>query len=114
MMARDWKAMAHDVVQKGATLYKASPKVLGAFGELATAATADGALTKKTKELMAVAISIVDRCEPCVAYHTQAAIKAGAGREEFVETVNVAIEMGGGPATVYGARALEAFDVLSA
>ena len=84
-----------------------------AFGSLASAATKDGALDKKTKELMAIAISISIRCEGCIAYHTHNAFKAGASREEMLETINVAIEMGGGPSTVYGAKALEAYDEFS-
>ena len=39
---------------------------------------------------------------------------AGASEAEFLEAVNVAIEMGGGPATVYGGEAVEAFAALSA
>ena len=81
-----------------------------AFGSLAGAATKDGALDKKTKELMAISISICIRCEGCIAYHVNNAIKAGASREEVVETISVAVEMGGGPSTVYGAKALAAYD----
>jgi AhpD family alkylhydroperoxidase len=84
-----------------------------AFGSLASAATKDGALDKMTKELMAIAISISIRCEGCIAYHTLNAFKAGASREEMLETINVAVEMGGGPSTVYGAKALEAYDEFS-
>jgi AhpD family alkylhydroperoxidase len=86
---------------------------MSAFSQLASATMKDGAMPKKTKELMAVAISVAIRCEGCIVYHTQAAIKAGASREEFLETLNVSIELGGGPATVYGAKALAAFEQLS-
>ncbi|MEM9751313.1 MAG: carboxymuconolactone decarboxylase family protein, partial [Pseudomonadota bacterium] len=60
-----------------------------------------------------VAISICIRCDGCIAYHTYSAIKAGASREEMVETIALAVEMGGGPSTVYGADALTAFDQLA-
>jgi AhpD family alkylhydroperoxidase len=113
-MAKDWVALAKEVNSNGMALYKKAPGTMGAFSKLAAAATADGALDKKTKELMAVAIAIVDGCEGCIAYHTQAAIKAGATEAEFLETIGVAIEMGGGPATVYGGQALEAYAALSA
>lgn len=111
-MSKDWKSMAKAVNENAGALYKASPDVMRAFSELTAAATSDSALSKKLKELMAVAVSVSIRCDGCVAYHTQAAIKLGASREEFVEAVNVAIEMGGGPSTVYGAEALEAYDQL--
>ena len=52
---------------------------------------------------MALAISIAVHCEGCVAYHTRAAMKAGANRQELSETVALAVYMGGGPAAVYGA-----------
>ena len=111
-MSMDWKALAQEVNKGAGALFTASPDTIKAFGELAKAATADASLSKKIKELMAVAISVVIRCEGCIAYHTQSAIAAGATREEFAETISVAIELGGGPATVYGAQALEAFEQL--
>ena len=113
-MATDWVTLAKEVNSNGMELYKKSTGTMSAFSKLAAAATADGVLDKKTKELMAVAIAIVGGCEGCIAYHAQAAIKAGATEAEFLETIGVAIEMGGGPATVYGGQALEAYAALSA
>jgi AhpD family alkylhydroperoxidase len=112
-MSKDWKAIADSVLQRGSAMYKASPEVVRNFNELVANATKDGALSKKVKELMAVSISVVIQCEECIAYHTRAAIKAGAQREEYVEAVNVAIEMGGGPASVYAGKALEAYEALA-
>jgi AhpD family alkylhydroperoxidase len=66
---------------------------------------ADGALTTSAKELIAVAISICDRCEPCIGYHLERALAAGASAEEAREAIGVAIMMGGGPAAVYAAKA---------
>ena len=81
------------------------------FGALHAASVADGVL--ETKELMSLAISVVERCEGCITQHTAACIKAGASREEFAEAISVAIMMAGGPATVYGGKALACFDQLS-
>ena len=75
-------------------------------------ATKDGALDSRTKELMALAIAIAAPCEGCIVYHVRAAKKKGASREQVAETIAVAIEMGGGPATVYGGEALAAYDAL--
>ena len=113
-MATDHKAYAKEVDGRAAALFKAAPDTMRAFRGLMEAAGEDGALDSKTKELMALAISIATRCEGCINYHTREAIRKGATREEVIETAGVAIEMGGGPASVYGALALEAFDQLSA
>jgi len=86
------------------------PAVMGGFGQLHEAATADGALGKKTKELIALGIAITVRCDGCIAYHVHDAIDAGASREEIIETIGVAVLMGGGPSVVYGTEALEALE----
>ena len=59
---------------------------------------------------MALAIGIAVHCDGCVAYHTRAAHRHGATRDEVAETVALALYMGGGPAAVYGADALRAYD----
>jgi len=71
---------------------------------------AEGALSKKNKELMALSISIVTKCEPCIEWHVQQACLAGATDEEIYETIDVSIEMGGGPAAAYARFVLNALD----
>jgi AhpD family alkylhydroperoxidase len=83
------------------------------FQSVMMAVAKDGTLSVKTKELIAVAISISVKCEGCIVFHVQNAIKHGATREELTEMIAVSIEMGGGPATVYGGKALAVFDELS-
>ena len=80
------------------------------FLELERKAFSDGALTRKTKELMALSISIVTKCEPCIEWHVQQAFLSGASDTEIYETIDVAIEMGGGPAAAYARYALRALD----
>lgn len=80
------------------------------FIELEEKAFSNGALSKKQKELMALSISIVTKCEPCMEWHVQQAHLAGATDEEIYETIDVAIEMGGGPAAAYARFALNALD----
>ena len=94
-------------------LRQGPPYTAKAFDSLLTAATATKALDTKTKELMALAIGIAVHCEGCVAYHAKMAHQHGAAREEVVETVALAVYMGGGPATVYGGDALRAYDQFS-
>jgi AhpD family alkylhydroperoxidase len=111
-MATDWKAANHNLSQAINSYRQGSPEVAQAFSGLAQAATEPGTLDPKTKELIALAIGIAGRCEGCVGFHTQAAIRQGANRDEIIETIGVAIYMGGGPSYVYGATALQAFDQL--
>lgn len=87
-------------------LIKESGDTMRSFGKLHTDAIKDGALTKKEKELMSVAIAVSIRCEGCIHSHVASAIQAGATMEELAETVNVCILMSGGPGTVYGGKAL--------
>jgi AhpD family alkylhydroperoxidase len=95
-------------------LHKAAPEVMRSFQGLMSAVGKDGALSVKTKELMALAIAISSKCEGCIVFRVQNAIRHSASREEVAETIAVSIEMSGGPATVYGAKALAAFDELKA
>ncbi len=85
------------------------PEVMKAFTGLHTAVMAPGALDTKTKELMALSIAVSHRCDGCIASHARGAAKNGATEAEVAEAVGVAILMTGGPATVYGPRALAAF-----
>ncbi len=87
-----------------------TPEVMKAFGDLGRAATADGALDKKTKELIALALSVASRCDPCIGFHAQALARLGATRQEVDETIGVAVYMGGGPSLMYAASAVRAFD----
>ena len=101
---------ADDVVSGIGLIREGAPEAMKAFGALSVAATAAKALDPKTKELMALAIGIAVHCDGCVAYHARAAHKHGATREEVAETVALALYMGGGPAAVYGAQAIRAYD----
>lgn len=112
-MHKDWQALTKTLSDAMATERKGIPETAKAFAALAAAATAEGALDTKTKELIATAISIAIRCDGCVGFHVHAAVRQGATREEVLETIGMAIYMGGGPSMVYGAQALEAFDQFS-
>lgn len=86
----------------------ALPEVMKAFYSLGKNATTSGALDAKTKELIALAIGVATHCDNCIAFHTQAALKAGATREEMMETLGVAIYMGGDPSLMYATHVVEA------
>ena len=82
-------------------------KVYEKFLKMEEATYSDGALTKKQKELIAIGISVVIDCESCMEWHITQAAAAGASEREILEAVEVAIEFGGGPATVSARLALE-------
>lgn len=85
------------------------PDVMKAFGELHDTVMKPGALDSKTKELIALAISISERCDGCISAHARGAAKQQATEAEVSEAIGVAVLMNGGPATVYGPRAFAAF-----
>jgi AhpD family alkylhydroperoxidase len=85
------------------------PDVYAGFRELHGAALRDGALDAKTKELIALAIAVVEGCDGCMASHAQAAARAGATRAEAADAIGVAFLMRGGPASINGPRAFAMF-----
>ncbi len=113
MSVRDWDKFLSQTNERMVQVRTGVPEVAKAFAELAKAAIGPGALDSKTKELIALAIGITARCDGCLVYHTKAAIRHGATRDEVLETIGVAVYMGGGPSMIYGAEALAAFDAQS-
>ena len=95
-------------------LGKEIPGPMAGFAKLHEQSMADGALSAKTKELIALAIAITVRCDGCIAYHVHDALHSGATRPEIVEAIGVAVMMGGGPSTIYGAEALMALEQFEA
>jgi len=89
-------------------LRRAVPEVYRGFRELHSAAFAPGDLDTKTKELIALAIGVVEGCDGCIASHAEAVVRAGATRQEAAEAIGVTFLMNGGPATIYGPRAYAA------
>jgi AhpD family alkylhydroperoxidase len=91
-------------------LRKDIPDTMQAFSALAQAATRDGALDKKTKELIALALGVAARCDGCIGFHTETLVKLGATRQEVEETLGMAVYMGGGPSLMYAADAIAAYE----
>ena len=111
--SNNFRDLTRDVSARLATLHSGAPDVMKSFGELGRAAMADGALTKKTKELMALALGVAAHCDPCIGYHMQTLVKLGVTRQELDETLGVAVYMGGGPSLMYAANAIAAFEEFS-
>lgn len=88
---------------------KENPEVMGAFMKLHQVGSKAGALKSHIKELIGLGISISTKCDGCITMHIHDALEKGATHAEIVETIGVAVYMGGGPSVIYGAKA---FDVL--
>jgi AhpD family alkylhydroperoxidase len=87
---------------------KLAPKPAEAFKAFTQAVFAEGALTVRTKQLIAVAVAHVTQCAYCIRGHTTAALRQGATAEEIMEAIWVAAEMRAGGAYAHSALALDA------
>lgn len=110
----DWKAYLKDSGMAIRELRQAQGDMAQGFSALHDGGLKEGALDVKTKELIALSIGVSKQCLDCIGFHVKAAIRAGATRDEVAEAISVAVVMGGGPQMMYGAKALQAFDQLSA
>lgn len=112
-MPKDYKSLTKDISEYVGHLKKDAPDAMNGFYAMSKAATADGALSKKTKEFIALAIGVTQRCDGCIGFHAKTLKDLGATREELAEVMAMCVYMGGGPALMYAADALRAFDQFS-
>ncbi|MGR3615199.1 MAG: carboxymuconolactone decarboxylase family protein [Paracoccaceae bacterium] len=110
----DWKAFMAETEANIGTFSKEVPETVKGFGLMGKAAKADGALSEKTKEFMALGIAIATRCDSCIGFHVRSLVRLGATRAEMNEALAMATYMGGGPSFAYSAKALKAYEVFSA
>ena len=113
MSTDSYRALTQGVSKNLATLRADLPEVMKGFSDMAAAATKDGALDKKTKELIALALGVAARCDACIGFHTAALVKLGATKAEVEETLGMAVYMGGGPSLMYAANAIGAWNEYS-
>jgi AhpD family alkylhydroperoxidase len=112
-LTKQYKAITNEISASLKQLRTSMPEVMQAFGLLSAAATKDGALDKKTKELIALALGVAAHCDGCIGFHTQSLVRLGTSKQELMETLSMAIYMGGGPSLMYAADAISAFDQAS-
>ncbi len=113
-MEKNYAEVCKGISANTRKLRKDIPDTMQAFSALAQAATRDGALSKKTKELIALALGVAAHCDGCIGFHAQTLVKLGATREEVEETLGMAVYMGGGPSLMYAADAIGAFEQFQA
>ena len=109
-MSKSYKDIIADTSANIGKLRKGIPEVLRSFYALSGAADKAGALDQKTKELIAMALAVAARCDPCLGYHAQALVKHGATRAEVEEMLGMCVYMGGGPSLMYAAAAIAAYE----
>ena len=108
-----YRALTESVSHHLATLRADLPDVMKGFGELARAASRDGALDKKTKELIALTLGVAAHCDACIGFHVQTLVRLGTTKAELEEALGMAIYMGGGPSLMDSAKALADFEEFS-
>lgn len=108
-----YKAKIQDMRGEIRSMNKLIPQTAAAFGDLSKVAKDSPYVSVKEKEYVALAIAITQRCEPCINFHVEALMKAGASREELGDILSMCIQMGGGPALMYAAHTLACWDELA-
>ncbi|HKI61145.1 MAG TPA: carboxymuconolactone decarboxylase family protein [Mariprofundaceae bacterium] len=113
-MTDTYKQLTTELSATIGSIRKDIPDVMKGFSAMAGAALEDGALSKKTKEMMALSIGIATHCRGCIGFHVKALIALGITREELAELLGMAVYMGGGPSLMYAAEAMQAYEEFSA
>ncbi len=113
-MAKDFPDLTRSITQSLRPFRAELPDVMKGFDAMAQAATRNGALDHKTKELIALALGVAARCDGCIGFHVRALVKAGATKPEVEEALGLAVYMGGGPSLMHAADALDAWDQFTA
>jgi AhpD family alkylhydroperoxidase len=112
-MSDKFSHITKDISTQLAKMRKEMPEFMAGFAALSQAANKEGVLDKKTKELIAMALAVAKQCQGCIGFHAQTLIKLQTTRAELLETLGMAVYMGGGPSLMYAAEALEAFEEFS-
>ncbi|MGD9386778.1 MAG: carboxymuconolactone decarboxylase family protein [Gammaproteobacteria bacterium] len=107
MTDQTYASMRRRITKANAGLRNGQPDIFTGFNLMHQQAMCEGVLEPKTKELVAVALSVASRCDPCIAFHVPAAMRLGATREEIMEILSVTVLMGGGPSLMYAAHVME-------
>lgn len=110
MSNTSYPQLTQDISRSVTSLRQSQKNTMQGFSAMANGALADGALSEKHKELIALAISVSQRCAGCIGFHVKSLHRLGATRAEFDETLGVAIYMGGGPSLMYAAEAVQAWE----
>ena len=109
MTSTSFDDLTREISGQLAILRTDQPAVMKGFNDLAKASMANGALSEKVKELIALALGVAAHCDGCLGFHAKALVRLGATKAEVEEALAVAVYMGGGPSLMYSANAMSAF-----
>lgn len=110
MSTFDHTSLIRDINDNLEPFRKAQPQAMQGFSQLARAAMAPGEVSAKHKELIALAIGVTQRCSGCIGFHVKALHKLQCTRAELEEMLSICVYMGGGPALMYTAEVIKAWD----
>jgi AhpD family alkylhydroperoxidase len=108
-MMLDWNLYLKEITSTIGQIATVSPDIVRGYRAISDAGQKSGKLDAKTHELISLAVAVTRQCDGCITVHTEAALKAGATKEELVEALGVAVAVNAGAALVYSARTLDAF-----
>jgi AhpD family alkylhydroperoxidase len=112
-MTKNYREITQSVSAALSKYRTSQPEIMKGFNALSSASLRDGALSEKTKELIALALGVAGHCDACIGFHVRTLVKLGVTRPELEEALGVAVYMGGGPSLMYAAEALTAFEQYS-
>lgn len=113
-MMLDWNGYKSELLKTIPEFGKLTPDSLKGYQTLSNANSKNSHLGEKTRQLISLAVAVTTRCDGCIVIHTDAALKAGASREEISEALGVAMALNAGSALVYSLRVMDAVSALSA
>ena len=114
MHEANYPELTKAITQSLAPLRRSQDATMAGFGAMSKAAMAPGEMSEKHKELIALGISVSQRCAGCIGFHVKALRRLGTTKAEFEEALGVAVYMGGGPSLMYAAEALQAWEQFGA
>jgi AhpD family alkylhydroperoxidase len=114
MSSKSFATITTDISAALKSLRKEVPETMHGFSALHNGAMKAGVLSELDKELLALAIGVTQHCDGCIGFHVKALIRLGVTREQLMETLGVCVYMGGGPALMYAAEAVRAYDEFTA
>jgi AhpD family alkylhydroperoxidase len=113
-MIMDWNQYHKEIGARVGELAKLSPDTVRGYQTLSAANSKIGKLGEKTRQLISLAVAVTTHCDGCIVFHTDAALKAGATKDEIAEALGVAVSMNAGAALIYSGRVLDAVEAKSA
>ena len=114
MSSKSYVRITRDLNRAIGTFRAEATGTMAGFSAMAKSAMEPAALSAIDKELMALAIGVATHCDGCIGFHTKALVHLGVQREKLMETLAVAVYMGGGPSLMYAADAVRAYEEFSA